>query len=233
MILYEEPMKIELIDGLIFVNGNQHPKDIRTVEQMKDVSYSEVAGSGDAYYMFRDIYKENDIRFDITVIPPNALGEECMKTYGHYHPKSSDGIEYAEIYQVLNGKAIYLLQKPNSNGTVEVIIVDANKGDVVLIPPGYGHITINAGDDTLVMSNLVYDKFSSVYGDFKENRGGAYYYLKSHTWEHNTNYIIANNERYKPEQINRKYEFSSKDLLAELRADPHKFAFLEKPNLIQ
>lgn len=232
MILYDKPIKIELENGLIFVDGKQHPRDVRTIEQMKDVSFSEISGSGDAYYMFRDIYKENEIRFDITLIPPNNLGLEFMKTYGHYHPKSKDGMEYAEIYQILNGKAIYLLQKPRPNGTVEVIIVEAKKGDCVLIPPGYGHITINNSETALIMSNLVYDRFSSIYSDYKGNKGGAYYFLRNGDIEHNTNYIIASNERYSADQLNLKFGLSFTDLLNDLKENPKKFAFLEKPKLL-
>ncbi|MBN1170481.1 glucose-6-phosphate isomerase [Candidatus Micrarchaeota archaeon] len=232
MILYETPIKIELIDNLIFVNGTQHPRDVRKLAQMKDVVMGNASGNEDQYYMFRDIYKNNKIRFDITVIPAGNIGDECPKTYGHYHPKSPGGPGYPEIYQVLNGSAIYLLQKMNSNETADVMIVDAKKGDVVLIPPDYGHVTINNGEEDLVMANLVYDGFSSSYGDFKSNRGAAYYYLKSHEIVQNTNYIINKNERIISKDLNSRYDFGAKDLLEELHSDPKKYEFLEKPGLL-
>jgi glucose-6-phosphate isomerase len=230
--IYEEPLKIELVDGVIFVNGTQHPRDIRTYEQMKDVVKEEFSEKGELYYMYRDIYKKNDIRFDITVIPQKQLGNECSKTHGHYHPKNDEGVEYAEIYQVLQGNAMFILQKRNSNDTVEVIIVDAEEKDIVLIPPGYGHVSINKSDETLVLSNLVYDKFTSIYGDYKTNRGAAYYYVTAREIEQNTNYLVNKNERFSPEQINKKFGLEFKDLLSEFAADPDKFEFLKKPEML-
>ena len=91
---------------------------------------------------------------------------------------------------------------------------------------------INNGSETLVMSNLVYGKFKSLYDEYKRNKGGAYYYTKDHELVQNTNYIIHLNERIKPAELNGRYEIEAKDLLKELIADPHKFAFLEKPGML-
>ncbi len=228
--IYEEPLKIEIVDDVIFVNGTQHPRDIRTYEQMREVAWKDLSERGELYYMYRDIYKKDDIRFDITVIPQRKLGEEYAKTHGHYHPKNDEGLEYAEIYQILQGKAMFILQKRNSNDTVDVIIIDAEEKDIVLIPPGYGHVSINKGEETLVLSNLVYDKFTSIYGDYKTNRGAAYYYVDE--IEQNTNYLVNKNERVTPGQINEKFNIKFKDLLSEFVADPAKFEFLKKPQML-
>ncbi len=230
--IYEEPLKIELIDDVIFVNGTQHPKDVRTYEQMRDVSREELLEKGELYYMYRDIYKKDDIRFDITVIPQKKLGKEYAKTHGHYHPKNEEGVEYAEIYQILQGKAMFILQKRKSNDTVDVIIIDAEEKDIVLIPPGYGHVSINKGEETLVLSNLVYDKFTSIYGDYKTNKGAAYYYVEEHEIAQNTNYLVNKNERFSPEQMNKKFGVEFKDLLSEFIAEPSKFEFLKKPEML-
>ena len=127
---------------------------------------------------------------------------------------------------------MFLLQKKNPSETVDVVIVDGKKGDVLLIPPDYGHVTINNGEEDLVMANLVYDGFSSVYGDFKSNRGAAYYYLKSHEIAQNTNYIVNKNERVIARDFNEKVGFQANDLLKELQQDPEKFRFLETPGLL-
>jgi glucose-6-phosphate isomerase len=58
-----------------------------------------------------------------------------------------------------------------------VILIAAKPGDKVLIPPHFGHITINPGDDYLVMSNWVAREFSSVYEPMRESGGGAYFEL--------------------------------------------------------
>lgn len=141
------------------------------------------------YYMYRDVhlakhrsfFRERGIRYDVTVLVPGTLGREYVKTAGHYHPfKEGTSCTYPEIYEVLQGKAHYLLQKPRNfedpaAGLDEVIVVAAEPGDKVLIPPGFGHITINPGSDFLVMSNLVADNFDSIYSPLREMGGAGYY----------------------------------------------------------
>ncbi len=80
---------------------------------------------------------------------------------------------------MLAGRANYLLQKRGQNGLDEVVLVEAGPGDTVVIPPDYGHVTINAGEEPLVMANLVESGFASLYGDFRNLNGAAYYGLLS------------------------------------------------------
>lgn len=231
--LYEKPLHIELIGNKLFVNGNEHPKSVRKAKDLVGTLVDgKIERDFDAYYMYRDIYKAEGMRFDITVIPAGSLGSECPKTFGHYHPKSSDEFEYAEVYQVLHGKALFILQKKNSDGSVNVTMVDAEKGDVLLFPPGYGHVSINKGEEELILSNLVYTHFDSEYNYFKENQGAAYYYLKNGEIKQNDNYVVHENERISSKELNERYGFSCNDLLQEFYTSPHKFAFLEKPGIL-
>ncbi len=231
-ILYEKPIKIELIDNVLFVDGKQHPRDTRTLSQMRSVLKDDVPGDNDVYYMYRNIHKKNNIRYDITLILPDALGSECAKTHGHYHPQSEDGKSYPEIYQVLKGSALFILQKKNPTGTVDVIVVDANEGDVVLMPPDYGHISINKGNTPLVMANLVYEKFESEYGDVKGNKGAAYYYTTDHQLVQNPSYLVNKNSRISAGELCKRYKIDSKDILAEFLENQEKFDYLKKPGLL-
>src|SRR5271157_5416728 len=120
-VLYEKPLRVELVGFNLFVNGEQNPKSVRTLEQMRKtwMSYSADAGNPDIYFMYRNVYKKDDIRFDVTVIPPFDVRGECAKTHGHYHPGSEDGLAYPEVYQVLRGSAVFIIQKKNRNGSVD------------------------------------------------------------------------------------------------------------------
>lgn len=175
---------------LTFADGVIAPEpDIRRLADALPVLYADVPPSDrPLYYMYRgvcldkdkDLYAQHDIRYDITVILPGTIGKEYIKTVGHFHPLKPHSTEtYPEYYEVLDGEAIYLLQKNNRSGEVEEIIaVEAQKGDKVFIPPSYGHVTINPGSRPLVMANLVESNFSSIYGPFRDKRGAAYYYLE-------------------------------------------------------
>ncbi|NLA11299.1 MAG: glucose-6-phosphate isomerase [Firmicutes bacterium] len=168
------------------------PPEIRRRREMSAVLYdAEAAEIDELYYMYRDVALAGDgdalrnkgLRYDLTVIVPGTLGGEYVKTAGHYHPeKPGTGLTYPEVYEVLHGRAHYLLQRPRRERPEEletVILIAAKPGDKVLIPPHFGHITINPGDDYLIMSNWVSRDFSSIYGPVREAGGGAYFELST------------------------------------------------------
>lgn len=132
------------------------------------------------YYMYRGAFsssedrktaEEKELRYDITVIPPGVLGEEFVKTAGHFHRSF-----YPEVYAVLYGEAYYLLQKRDGS---DFIVVHAREGDKVVIPPEYGHITVNPNSEKpLVMANWVSTRVKSEYEQMQEKQGAMYYLTK-------------------------------------------------------
>jgi glucose-6-phosphate isomerase len=112
------------------------------------------------------------------------LGSEFVKTKGHYHIGA-----YQEVYIVLEGQAVYLMQKPkNENEIEDVYVIKAGKGDVIIIPSYYGHVTINSSEtEELKMANWVSNECKSDYEPFVKNKGACYYYLKK-GWVKNENY---------------------------------------------
>lgn len=188
-------LKLEL-DGIggVSLEGRQLKPDVRTLEQMKDVLlFDDIAGimppETPMYYMYRGVCRKADekafakspIRFDVTVIPFVEIGREHNKTLGHYHAEAKKGLTFPEIYQVLDGEAHYLLQKraSGSDEVEKVYWIHAAKGDKVVIPPNYGHVSVNPADGPLVMANLVEKNFKSDYAPFKKKRGAAYYDTES------------------------------------------------------
>ncbi|RLG43104.1 MAG: glucose-6-phosphate isomerase [Thermoproteota archaeon] len=169
-------------DNKILANGEELSASIRRFSELKMVlkKPNELKSDGIAYYMFRDLppLRESWARFDITVIPPWKVGGEFAKTKGHYHNSPENMPPYPEIYQVHEGKAFYLLQKPSAkeHEILDFIVVEAEPGDVVVVPPGYGHVTVNPSETTLIMSNIVFREVRSFYGPFERLRGAAYYY---------------------------------------------------------
>ncbi len=150
-----------------------------------DQEWAKDAENLELYYMYRDLFlsrrdgdlfKEQGIRYDITIIPPLMLGCEYVKTAGHYHPRvPGQEITYPEVYEVLEGEATYLLQKEDLS---DVVVVRARAGDKVVVPPDYGHITINDSNKRLKMANFVAREFSSIYDPIKARGGGAYFLIE-------------------------------------------------------
>jgi glucose-6-phosphate isomerase len=164
-------------------NGALPAPGIRTIRDMRTVLADPACRATDPlYYMYRDLarsdadrrwLREHCLRYDITIIPPLDLCGESVKTKGHYHPADPAGTGYPELYEVLDGEAEFLLQ---SRALDDVILVSAKKGSCVVIPPGYGHVSINPSpDEMLAMANLVSTVFESEYGEYETLHGAAYY----------------------------------------------------------
>ena len=207
--------------------------DVRTHEQMTPVLYNpKAAAPAEFYYMYRglclpkdtELFANHNVRYDITVIPPATIGGEFVKTKGHFHPLKGEH-SYPEIYEVLSGEAHYLFQ---NNG--QVIVFHAMAGDKVIVPPDYGHVTINPGKATLVMANLVSPGFSSDYEQYVKMHGAAFYELDK-GWVENPHYTAVSLRKDVPGRDNCKF-FDSKETLYDLFLEaPDRFVFLNEPEL--
>jgi glucose-6-phosphate isomerase len=163
---------------------------VRTLREMQSVIFDKAwLRTADLdqplYLMYRDgvlpqdrqIAQQLQVRYDITVLLPVRLGREFNKTKGHYHSEYKPGLGYPELYQVLEGHAHVLLQKRDGERITDVVLVIAHEGEIVLVPPNYGHITINPTEQTLKMANWVSTKVESFYEPFEQMGGGAYFEL--------------------------------------------------------
>ncbi|MFQ6062326.1 MAG: glucose-6-phosphate isomerase family protein [Methanosarcinales archaeon] len=233
------------MEKILSFGGRTKEPDIRMLYDMSDVIYDQEWLKGaenlELYYMYRDlslskkdaqIIKENNLRYDITIIPPRMLGQEFVKTAGHYHPFIQPNLTYTEIYEVLEGEAFYLLQKlddKNNDRVLDVVVIKATQGDKVIIPPLYGHITINSSNKTLKMANWVARDFSSVYDPIKEKKGGAYFLVKGGLIR-NENYTEVPTPRVlEPTNFSEVGLSKNKEIYALIR-EPEKLEYLTNPH---
>lgn len=177
----------------------------RTHEKMQEVLMDPTAiGPSIHYYMIRGDMKNNRGN-NITIWEPGVVGQEYIKTYGHYHVGRLD-----ETYKFISGEGIALLQKLaiDENGNMIKDIVDEFKaipvkvGDETFIPANYGHLVANTGTDFLVTSDDSPVNFEEVnpaslpgHADYelvKQMRGFAYYVV-----EDNGNPALVKNKLYK------------------------------------
>lgn len=143
------------------------------------------------YWMYRNcgrpehagLKEAHALRYDLTVFRPLTVGREFLKTSGHFHPLiPGQRVSYPEVYEIVSGEALYVMQKvedysaaPGEIVVEDVIVARVGAGKKIVMPPGYGHVTINVSDDPLVMSNWVSDRFSSFYRVVEDMRGFAWY----------------------------------------------------------
>lgn len=141
---------------------------------------------GIAYPEDEELLKKNDYRYDITIIMPGQVNGECKKTSGHYHGWNPEKTNtYAEVYEVIKGTALYILQKsdnfdaedPADVRVDDLIFATVHEGETILIPPNYGHCSVNIGDGPLVFSNLAYVPCPVHYGPVKQFHGMSFYVM--------------------------------------------------------
>ncbi len=218
-------------------DGELPPPAVRTIGEMRPVLANPSCTCEDPlYFMYRDLAKSDadwrwlhscHLRYDLTVIPPRDLCGEWVKTKGHYHPENPAGRGYPEIYEVLGGQAHYLLQ---SRALDDIVMIEAGTGDLVIIPPGYGHISINpTPDETLVMANIVSTAFESDYEEYERRHGAAYFELSSGTVERNPRYPDLPAVRYISSKSGHGTRRIVKGPLYNLVGNADALAFLNQP----
>src|SRR5262249_16724505 len=122
---------------------------VRRAAEMRDVLPPEVSAVLDPdealYSMVNGVYRTGDLaavagaplRYELTVLPPRRLGREYVKTLGHIHsPAPSGAMTYAEVYEVLWGRAHFLFFRMHPDGleVEEMVVVEAEPGDRVVVP---------------------------------------------------------------------------------------------------
>jgi len=123
------------------------PYAARAHEKMREVLMNpDASGPAVHYYMIRGGSQKRNV----TILEPGTVGNEYIKTYGHYHVGELD-----ETYWFLAGEGIVLQQKLVDMSQPDVVAdfkaTKVKAGDSVYMPPGYGHLMVNTGQQWLVM----------------------------------------------------------------------------------
>lgn len=160
----------------------------RSHEKMQEVLMDPSAkGPEIHYYMIRGGVNQKNI----TVWEPGTVGEEYIKTYGHYHVGDLD-----ETYWILLGEGVALLQKlalDEKNNMIPNIVeefkaIKVKPGDEIYMPSGYGHLVANTGSTYFVTADTSPVDFEEKdpaslpghadYEPVKKMRGFAYYVVE-------------------------------------------------------
>lgn len=229
-------LNLEIKNGKLFFDGVPVEPTSRTSEEMKDVFSSEKTIKPEIIYLMHTNLCDNahlglmaqyNIRYDITIIFPRMLGNEFAKTLGHYHSVSRQ-VSYPEVYEVLAGKAHFLLQKVSGNRVEDAVVLEAGEGEAVIVPSGYGHVTINPTNEIVVVSDLQSSLTKADYEPIKKLHGAAYFETKG-GFVKNPNYTSHALRIIKAAGIKEKYLRSKDPIYTIFVASPEKFSFLNNP----
>ncbi|OGM89283.1 hypothetical protein A2108_00210 [Candidatus Wolfebacteria bacterium GWA1_42_9] len=183
------------------------------------------------YYIYRNVaflkdaplFKKEGLRYDLTLIFGGGVGQEPVRTIGHFHKG-----KLPEVYQVIYGNAIFYFQDSQNKKSY---FIEKRGGEKVFIPSGFGHITINpSSQKPLLIANIFTSRpKSSNYLFFKRNHGPAWYPTTKKgeiTLEKNLNYK-------KFSKVSKKLPFQPKialgktPLYKDFVKNPEKFSFLK------
>lgn len=147
-----------------------------------------------------DTYTRDKFSYDITIVMPGQVNGECKKTSGHYHGWNSARTNtYGEVYEVIKGTAMYILQRadnfdtePQNVKVEDLLIATVQEGQTIIVPPNYGHCSVNIGEGALVFSNLAYTPCPVCYDSVKYYHGMGVYILKE-----NGKIRVEKNNHYK------------------------------------
>ncbi|MCC7354081.1 MAG: glucose-6-phosphate isomerase [Anaerolineae bacterium] len=103
-----------------------------------------------------------DLRVALTSLYPGKVGREYHMTKGHFH----DPADFAELYLTFRGEGKLLLQSERG----DLVVADMLPGNLVHIPGGMAHRTVNTGPEPLV--------FMGVYSA----QAGHNYHVADETW---------------------------------------------------
>lgn len=153
-------------------------KSTRKLSELKEViKESNQNVDQDIYWVFSEV--GDKLWENMTIITPGLLSNEYPKTYGHYHASS----DQTEIYKVIKGQGIFLLQKKHTeNGKLvenkidKVFLVAGEEGDEIQVPSNYGHSWSNTGSFPLItVDNWKWGHTDDDYLPIKRQQGMSYY----------------------------------------------------------
>jgi len=126
----------------------------------------------------RNSFKKKRLRYDLTLIYPGKLGREFIKTAGHYHSISEDSsFSYPELYEVLDGEVHFILQRKGhrEDEIEDLVVIQASRGQRIIVPPNYGHVAVNPGGTPLVLANWIAEDCKPDYRIISRYGGSALY----------------------------------------------------------
>lgn len=191
-------------DGTLTFPENVAVEEVqsRPLDRLRTVAFDPLACTPPdriQYWMYNGVVRRRDrerlartgMRYGLTLLLPNAIGRERAKTLGHLHTRpASSLLDYPEIYEVLYGTAWFVFQtlEADSRSSALCAVVEAHPGDKVIIPPNLHHLTINAGNEPLLVANVIPVAVRAMHQPLVDMRGAAWFNTVDQDWIKNPHY---------------------------------------------
>ncbi len=128
-----------------------------------------------------NLLEKYNLMFSLVLLPSLKIGDEFVKTTGHYHPPiPGTTLGYPEVYTQLFGTLLLLLQRRSVADPQKILdfkIFEMTPGFVITIPPNYAHCLVNPTNEPALMAGLYGKSFKPDYSMTFNRHGLAYYIL--------------------------------------------------------
>ena len=145
--------------GFAYRRGTVGPEpEIRRLDDIRSsLADPHCEGPEELYCIAMDVFRKRDLSdliarnllYGVVTYAAGTLGDEPVRSQGHIHAVSpSCGSSTCEVYEIWQGEAIIYMQTGSGDEAGNCYAVRAGEGDVVIVPPGWVHATVNAGTGT-------------------------------------------------------------------------------------
>jgi len=177
--------------------------------------------------------------FGVVTYASGKLGEEPVRSQGHVHRISShSGWRPPEVYEIWDGAAYIYMQEHAADEPGRCYAIQANPGDIVVVPPGWAHAAMSADpSDFMTLGALCDREYGFEYEEIKKRNGFAWYPLVRSSggieWVRNPRYKATNLKVRRPGDYARLGIVQGCTLYKQAVRDFDRFAWVSKPGLAQ
>jgi oxalate decarboxylase/phosphoglucose isomerase-like protein (cupin superfamily) len=174
-----ESYNVELNSNNRLLVNSDYEEIILTEKDLENFCSNHLEYNSFNYLVYRYIYDNSiptslNIKFDLTILPPNKNGNPISRTRGHYHLVSKrTSLQYFDIYQVVKGNILFQTHLPMESAEESYFWV-GSPGDIFVLPPDMCHVLYNVGKSISVLSNWCSKNEHLDYDTMMKTRGPAF-----------------------------------------------------------
>ena len=175
-----------------------------------------------------------NLLYGVVTYAKGKLGQEPIRSQGHIHAVSAScGASTCEVYEIWDGEACIYMQESGSDDAGRCFAVYGKAGDVIIVPPGWVHATVNASPDrAMTFGAWCVRDYGFDYTDVRRHKGIAFFPVFEDgklLWKRNTTYRSGT----LTEKAAREYpEFgltAGVPIYKQYEQDPERFRFVTNP----
>lgn len=212
----------------------------------KSLSNPQVEGPEYVYAVAMDVGKEEhqedlkkrNLLYGAMIFGSGILGEEPIRSQGHIHAISpSCQASTCEVYEIWQGEAYIYMQESAKDNPGRCFAVHAKEGQVVIVPPGWAHCTINADPiKPMLFGAWCVRDYGFEYKEIREHGGVAYFpKVKDEkiVFEPNPSYHTSDFKIVEARSYPEFHLTEGVPIYTQYEKDPELFAFVTKPEKVK